>query len=216
MITFIFLDLARGSGEAKILLSNCECEPWEEDCPAKDCDGYEIVIGAHNNTKSVIREHKQQPDSPDYYIDVSKSINYQEIFYHLCFQTPNILSSTEWTSFRIYVKINARDLTLTIEVQHEDYVPFLNRTWKIESIPYKFILPKDAALSTSNGGSLDVCLTSLSEICNRTIAFAPPHPVESPGLRVCSREDPCQLYEGDCGSVGDESCADDLGTNSIV
>ena len=71
MITFIFLDLARGSGEAKILLSNCECEPWEEDCPAKDCDGYEIVIGAHNNTKSVIREHKQQPDSPDSYIDVS-------------------------------------------------------------------------------------------------------------------------------------------------
>ena len=68
MITFIFLDLARGSGEAKILLSNCECEPWEEDCPAKDCDGYEIVIGAHNNTKSVIREHKQQTDN---YIDVS-------------------------------------------------------------------------------------------------------------------------------------------------
>ena len=72
MITFIFLDLARGSSEANVLLSSCECEPGEEDCPAKDCDGYEIVIGAHNNTKSVIREHKQQPDSPDSYIDVSK------------------------------------------------------------------------------------------------------------------------------------------------
>ena len=61
----------RGSSEANILLTRCECNPYEEDCPAKDCDGYEIVIGAHNNTKSVIREHKQQIDSPDSFIDVS-------------------------------------------------------------------------------------------------------------------------------------------------
>ena len=60
-----------GSSEANILLTRCECNPYEEDCPAKDCDGYEIVIGAHNNTKSVFREHKQQTDSPDSYVDVS-------------------------------------------------------------------------------------------------------------------------------------------------
>ena len=75
MITFILLDIVRGSGEANVLLSSCECT-WGVDCPAKDCDGYEIVIGAHNNTKSVIREHKQRPVSPDSYIYVSKSINY--------------------------------------------------------------------------------------------------------------------------------------------
>ena len=118
----------------------------------------------------------------------------------------------------IYMKINARDLTLTIEVQNLDYGTFLNRTWKIESIPYKFILPQKVALSTSNDGSLDFCLPSPyygSTPC--VLAFDdPPLRPESPGLRVCSREDPCQHYEGDCGSVGDESCADDLGTNSIV
>ena len=75
MITFILLDIVRGSGEANVLLSSCECS-WGEDCPAKDCDGYEIVIGAHNNTKSVIREHKQRPVSPYSFIYVSKSINY--------------------------------------------------------------------------------------------------------------------------------------------
>ena len=112
------------------------------------------------------------------------------------------------------MKINARDLTLTIEVQNLDYGTFLNRTWKIESIPYKFILPKDVALSTSNGGSLDFCIPRPTKECPNS--FAPPPFVESPGLRVCSREDPCQHYEGDCGSVGDESCVDDLGTNSIV
>ena len=116
----------------------------------------------------------------------------------------------------IYMKINARDLTLTIEVQNLDYGTSLNRTWKIESIPYKFILPKDVAFSTSNGGSLDVCLTylpQLNRLCQRyDIGYDPPTPVESPELRVCSREDPCQHYGGDCGSVGDESCADDLGT----
>ena len=108
------------------------------------------------------------------------------------------------------MKINARELTLTIEVRHSDRVPFLKRTWKIESIPYKFILPKDVAFSTSNGGSLDFCMPPKVPVCS--VAFHPPPSVESPGLRVCSREDPCQLYEGDCGSVGDESCADDLGT----
>ena len=124
----------------------------------------------------------------------------------------------------IYMKINARDLTLTIEVQNLDYGTSLNRTWKIESIPYKFILPKDVALSTSNDGSLDVCLTSLSKgkedsTSKATLSFDPPVESESESnrkLRVCSREDPCQHYRGDCGSVGDESCADDLGTNSIV
>ena len=105
------------------------------------------------------------------------------------------------------MNIDPRDLTLTIEVESSDYETFLNRTWKIESIPYKFILPKDVAFSTSNGGSLDFCMPPKVPVCS--VAFHPPPSVESPGLRVCSREDPCQLYEGDCGSVGDESCADD-------
>ena len=112
------------------------------------------------------------------------------------------------------MNIDPRDLTLTIEVESSDYETFLNRTWKIESIPYKFILPLEVALSTSNDGSLDFCLPLPyygSTSCN--LAFAPPpFGAESPELRVCSREDPCQHYGGDCASVGDDSCVDDLGT----
>ena len=108
--------------------------------------------------------------------------------------------------------INPRDLTLTIEVKSSYYgTSYLNRTWKIESIPYKFILPKDVAFSTSNDGNLDFCIPPPVVICSNV--FAPPDlPEDLPELRVCSREDPCEHYEGDCGSVGDESCADDLGT----
>ena len=119
------------------------------------------------------------------------------------------------------MSIDPRELTLTIgvgvevEEPYTYYRTFLNRTWKIESIPYKFILPLHVVLSTSDDGYLDICQPLPKEEC----AFVPrpPHPEEEiPELRVCSREDPCQLYEGDCGSVGDESCADDLGTSLIV
>ena len=113
------------------------------------------------------------------------------------------------------MNIDPRELTLTIEVKNSDYIPLLNRTWKIESIPYKFILPLHVVLSTSDDGNLDICEHPPWLVCANTPRF--PHPEEEiPELRVCSREDPCQHYEGDCGSVGDESCADDLGTNSIV
>ena len=119
------------------------------------------------------------------------------------------MSPTEWTSFSIYMSIDPREPTLTIKVYHSDNGWFLNKTWKIESIPYKFILPKDVAFSTSNDMYLEHHQHSVQECAN---AFDPPRFVESPGLRVCSREDPCQHYGGDCGSVGDESCVDDLGT----
>ena len=113
------------------------------------------------------------------------------------------------------MSIDPRELTLTIGVGVEEHSTyggtFLERTWKIESIPYKFILPLHVVLSTSDDGYLDICQPLPKEEC----AFVPrpPHPEEEiPELRVCSREDPCQHYEGDCASVGDGSCADDLGT----
>jgi len=179
----------KGPSDAHILLTD------------GDGDGYEIVIGAHNNMKSVIRENKLEKEKEKDLID-----------------TPNILSSTEWRRFWIEMKVydgvkdkngNITAPGFRIDVGKKgEWEPFMKRTWSIESIPYKFLRPKYKVFSSGNDRSLSFCnVRQVSFELNYKLAGRAYDPDQDiPELKDCSRESPCGYHEGDCSVSGDEGC----------
>ena len=111
-MNFIFVDFCslvfevKAKTDAHILLSQCP-----------ECDGYEIVIGGWNNTKSAIRDGKQKEN---------------KVF----IETPNILSATEFRQFWIHITEGDGDVMISVGKNGEKD-PFMATTFrKIHSILY--------------------------------------------------------------------------------
>ena len=110
-MNFIFVDFCslvfevKAKTDAHILLSPCP-----------ECDGYEIVIGGWNNTKSAIRDGKQKEN---------------KVF----IETPNILSATEFREY--WIEIRKNDGIMISVGKGEEREPFMANTFsKTNSISY--------------------------------------------------------------------------------
>ena len=103
-------------------------------CPCDGCDGYRVLIGGWANQKSFIRDNEDD-ENLQTLIDVrlyNSSLSNVKVD---LFQTPDILSTTDYRRFIINFKITPTEFKIEVRKDGECF-SFLERSWEAGSKPW--------------------------------------------------------------------------------
>ena len=114
----------KGDRDANIMFSSCD-----------GCDGYRVLIGGWANQKSFIRDNEDDGNLQTL-VDVRlHNISGPILTKFDLFQTPDILSTTDYRRFIINFKITPTEFKIEVSKDGECF-SFLERSWEAGSKPW--------------------------------------------------------------------------------
>ena len=149
MSLLISIFAVRGDRDANIMF-----------CPCDGCDGYRVLIGGWGNQKSFIRDNEDDGnlqtlvDVGLYNISVDIHTKFD------LFQTPHILSTTEYRRFIIDLITTPTEFKIEVRKDGECF-SFLERSWETDYKPWP--MPNYIAFSGYTDNPMDFRFPTLGK-----------------------------------------------------